>query len=520
MNTLGIYFGPQLISIVETKGNKPINYTKVSQAAAPAEEILEEKVSVPAKLIALLKDELRQNNIEANEAVVSISGRDLIVRTFEMPILPRQELDAAVSFEVKKYIPFKIEDLISDFQYKLDKTIQKTRVLFVGIKKEALDNYLNILNQLGIEIKAIEYSAFSILRLIKLADIKEKGVIAVVNIDVTKDDEANFVVLDDGFPLFSRDISLMGEYEEVARDEEAQSGIILDKLKREIQISLDYYDRKFPGKNISKIFFITNPDYQTDLDGFIKELGGGLGVHFIDVNKYTDRAIPFSSAFVKGYSSSLSKINTAVKINLLSAKERVTKKTPREALAPSSWAMRFRADIIVGMACFLLFIMVFLSGIYRRLPVQNELKNIINMRPATSSISGELGYEELLGINSNYKLKVAAMDNMIKNRLYLTPLLNAIPRVVPRGMWLVSLSFTKEEEKTELILKGTAYLGDSDKELQLVNNFLSRLKENPAVTKYFKEMPILSTEHKQTERVSITNFTVSCQDYKRGKITK
>ena len=144
MNTLGVYFGPQLISIVETKGKKPINYTKVSQATVSAGEILEEKVPAPLKLIALLKDELMQNNIEANEAVVSISGKDLIVRTFEMPILPRQELDTAVNFEVKKYIPFKIEDLISDFQYKLDKTIQKTRVLFVGIKKEVLDNYLNI----------------------------------------------------------------------------------------------------------------------------------------------------------------------------------------------------------------------------------------------------------------------------------------------------------------------------------------------------------------------------------------
>ena len=518
MNTLGVYFGPQLISIVETKGKKPINYTKVSQAAVSAGEILEEKVPAPLKLIALLKDELMQNNIEANEAIVSISGKDLIVRTFEMPILPRQELDTAVNFEVKKYIPFKIEDLISDFQYKLDKTIQKTRVLFVGIKKETLDNYFYILSQLGIKIKSIEYSAFSILRLLKLANIKEKGIIAVINIDLVKDDEANFVVLDDEFPLFSRDISLMAGYEEVAKDEGAQSSIISEKLKREIQISLDYYNRKFPGKNISKIFFITNPDYRADLDGFIKELG--LGIHFIDINKYIDRAIPFSLAFVKGYSSSLSRINTAVKINLLLAKERVTKKTAQEALLPLSWVMRFKSDIIVGIACFLLFIMIFLSGIYRGLPVQNELKNIINIRPATSTVSGELSYKELLDINSNYKLKAGAMDSIINNRLYLTLLLDAIPRVAPEGMRLVNLSFTKEEEKTELILEGTAYLGDSDKETELVNTFLSRLKGNPAFTKYFKEMAIVSTGRKQIKKASITNFIISCQDYKRGKIVK
>jgi len=74
MNTLGVYFGPQFISIVETKGNKTINYIQVSQAMVSTGEPLEEKVPVLVKLIALFKDELRKNNIGANEAIVSIFG--------------------------------------------------------------------------------------------------------------------------------------------------------------------------------------------------------------------------------------------------------------------------------------------------------------------------------------------------------------------------------------------------------------------------------------------------------------
>ena len=104
MNTLGVYFGPQLISIVETRGRKTINYVQVSRAAVSTGELLEEKVPATVKLIALLKDELRKNNLEPSEATVSISGKDLIVRTFEMPVLPRQELNTAVNFEAKKYI--------------------------------------------------------------------------------------------------------------------------------------------------------------------------------------------------------------------------------------------------------------------------------------------------------------------------------------------------------------------------------------------------------------------------------
>ncbi len=518
MSTLGVYFGPQLISIVEAKGTKAIKYIQLAQVAVSTGESLEEKVPASIKLVALLKDKLIQNNIEANEAMVSISGKDLIVRTFEMPIMPRHELDSAVNFEAKKYIPFKIEELISSCQYKLDKTTQKTRVLFVGIKKETLDNYRKIFNQLGIKIKSIEYSAFSILRLLKLAGIKEKGIMAVVNIDVAKDDEANFVVLEDGFPLFSHDISLTAGYEGIAKEGEAQTNAILEKLKREILISLDYYSRKFPNKNISKAFFITNPNYRADLDGFGKDLG--LAIDFIDISKYIDKPVPFSLAFVKGYSSSLFKINIGVTIDLSSAKEIATKKAAQQASAASSLVMRFKSDAIVATICFLILAVIFVSGIYRQLPLQNELKNIINMRPETSTLSGELSNEELAGTNSNYKLKAAAMESIIKNRAYITPLLDAIPRVVPKGMWLADISFKKEEEKTELILKGAVYLGDSDKESKLVNTFFSHLKENPVFSKYFKEMPIVSTGRKQTGKTSITDFTISCQDYKKGKVIK
>jgi hypothetical protein len=515
MNSLGIYFGPQLISIVEIKGNKTVNYVQVSEASLSSEDELHDKVPVSVKLVTLLKDEIKRNNIEANEAVVSISGKDLIVRTFEMPVLPRQELNSAVFFEVKKYIPFKIEELISDFQFKLDKTIQKTRVLFVGIKKEALNNYINIFSQLGIKIKSIEYSAFSILRLLKLANIKEKGIIAVVNIDNSKDDEANFVVLDSGFPLFSRDISLIGGYEEPVKAEETQQTVIMERLKREIQISLDYYDRKFPGKNIIKVFFITNPGFRSDLNGFTKELG--LEVNFIDINKYLDKQVHFSLPFVKGYSSALSKINIEVKIDLLSAKERTVKSAGTEVSKPLALFMRFRSDLIALAACSILILFVLGSGFLRIIPLENELNNLINTRPETSIVPGELADKDLASISSSYKKKVTAMDNIIKSRLYLTPFLDVIPRVLPKGLRLVELSYKSQEDKQELNLKGIAYLGNKEKETEQVNTFISSLKDSQVFSKNFKDISVTTIEHKQIGKINMTNYAISCQETKKGK---
>jgi len=166
MNSLGIYFGPSFINIVESKGRVPINNIRVPRSAILKGEGLDDKMPEAVKIATYIKEELKKNRIEAQEAIVCLSGRDLIIRNFEMPLLPRQELYNAINFEVKKYIPFKIEDLVSDFQIYTDKTGRKNYVLFVGIKKDTMEKYSSIFQQLGIRIAAVEYSAFSTLRML------------------------------------------------------------------------------------------------------------------------------------------------------------------------------------------------------------------------------------------------------------------------------------------------------------------------------------------------------------------
>src|SRR3989338_4731447 len=181
MNSLGIYFGPKVIGIVETKGKKIIHNISIPQTTISTGE-LEEKVPSDVKLIeiiALINADLRRNKIESREAALCLSGKDLIIRTFEVPLLTREELQSAINFEARKYIPFKVEDLITDFRLKPEKATHTSLVLFMGIKKETLDRYVSILSQLDIKMSSIEYSAFSVLRALRLAKFSEKGVIGV-----------------------------------------------------------------------------------------------------------------------------------------------------------------------------------------------------------------------------------------------------------------------------------------------------------------------------------------------------
>lgn len=533
MNSLGIYFGPKVISVVETKGRKLLNSALIPLSAISAGG-LEEKVPEELKIVALLREELSKNRIEAKEATIALSGRDLIIRTFEMPILPAEELRSAVNFEARKYIPFKMEELVSDFQLHMDKISRRNLVLFAGIKKETMDKYLSIPGQLNIKTNALEYSAFSVLRLLKLIGAREKGVVAIINVDLVEKDEVNFSVLENGIPLLSRDISLTegGRPEDLSVGGEVESEAALEELKqkmsmtldhyhrefikKELRISLDYYHRKFPTKNIDRTFFVTSEGYRSDLEAFTKEIGL-LEIQFIDIGKYIGRSVPFSLSFIKGYACSLLKtIGTGVKIDLLAARTRVrpakAAALPQELTGILTGGLKINHKILA--LSLLICIAPIMLGLYRRLPIEKALKGITGMRPQVSTVSAEAGYEELARISSEFKKKIDTIDNIIRKQPYLTEQLDAVPRLIPKGMWLTNLSFRKEGNRIEFTLKGNAYLEDSDKELQLVNEFLLNLKEDPVLNQHLKEMNIMSIDRGGNEKMAFTTFIITCRNYR------
>jgi Tfp pilus assembly PilM family ATPase/Tfp pilus assembly protein PilN len=516
MSSLGIYFGPQVITIVETKGKRVLNDIRIPRSTLSGGE-LEEKIPEEANLVNLLKDELSRNKITSREVNLGFSGKDVIIRTFDLPVMPQNELYKAVNFEVRKYIPFKVEELISDFQANLDKSSQKNLILFMGIKKVTLDKYLSIFNQLNLKVSALEYSAFSILRFIKLGGLSDKGVVAVISADLQEEDEVNVTVLEDGFPLFSRDITLAAGPEEFAKPEETGSAATnLDKLKSEIRLSLDYYQRKLSHKSVKNVFFINSQAYRLELETFIKERG--LAVHFIDVSRYIGKPITLSLSLIKGYAASLSKvIRTSLKIDLLAARAK-TKLPPKAGVALPIGVALLLARLKVSPRVVGLGIVIcaaaFAIGLSKMRPLEKEIKEIIALRPKVANVNPEASYEELNAIDKKYNEKVKTLDKLVRERLYATKVLDLIPRLIPENVWLTDFYFRGETEegKGRLTLRGIAYMVDSDTERKLISTFLSNLKADPQFSKYFKQISLGPIDHTQIQGKAITNFVITCRN--------
>jgi hypothetical protein len=517
MNALGVYFGPKSVDIVVTKGKKFNNFIKIPLFDVQSAD-LEEKVPLEIKMVALINEALRMNKVEAKEAVLSLSGKDLIVRTFEIPNLPKDEIAGAISFEAKKYIPFKVEELISDYQVTLEKASHINTVLFVGIKKEILDKYFSIFNQLNIKISRIEYSGFSISRVLKLSGVKDKGVMGLLCVDSGDGDEINFAVTENGFPLFNRDINLsLGAGDDLGQGQ-AQVPVSLEKLNAEIRVSLDYYKRKFPGKNIQKFSVFANQSQYPEIEASLKELG--FASKLVDSFKLIGKSFAYSSGLIKGYGASLSNtVGDGVRINLAGRKsERARAGAPGPRIDVASLFKSVKIDYRMVILGCLICAAAFGYGIYQAMPFQKELGNVITGRIKVENIDNNLSSQEFNEISEKYRIRLSKLDDLIKKQLYVTEALDSIPRAIPSGIWLTRLALDKKEDgKAELILEGLCYFNNSDKEFEAVNKFLANLSADLAFAKYFTDISIASINQVQAEKVYVTSFSLSCKNFKEGR---
>jgi type IV pilus assembly protein PilM len=507
MKAVGLYFGPRNISLIEADGKRISN---IIQFPVPKSEsnILDDKAPEDIKIATLLKEEVKKNSFETKSVNVVIPGKDFIIRTFHMPVLSQNEMHDAVRFEAKKYIPFKVEEMVADFRIKYDKTNRKNLVLFVGIKKDILDRYTRILAQANLKADSVEYSGFSAIRLLQQANIKERDTVAVVYADPVEDDEVNFVVLEDGFPLFSRDIVLSGYSEEGSvKIEKLALADKVEKLKIEVRVSLDYYLRKFPTNNIKKIIFIAPPEFRADMEGFVQERT--LTARFVELGSLVDKPGVFSLGFYKAFAASMTKsVVPKVKIDLLA----VTMKAKTQHVKGASvFKPQLKFKIKYAVWGLLLCAAAFGWGVYQRMPAERDRDNATSMQPRVAGVAPTASLEEMTAKNSEYTEKLRNIDALLRKRFFLTTELDIIPQIIPTGVWFKDFSFKQDNKNLEFILNGWAFLEDGNKELEAVNQFVTRLKENQKFSSLFKDISITSVNQAKIDKTSVTSFIIVCK---------
>ena len=172
---------------------------------------------------------------------VVVSGREAAFRTFLMPALKANDLDAAIAYEVKKQVPFPSHECEYNYR-KASRVEQQDRSLFrialLACTKQLIDRHLAPFRIANIPVLRIHHASDSMgMLLAELPDFRENGNYTLLQV-MPSHSEISFYrgVALQFCHICSVGVSQIGKAPDITRLE-----YFAESLVGEIQVSYDYY---------------------------------------------------------------------------------------------------------------------------------------------------------------------------------------------------------------------------------------------------------------------------------------
>jgi type IV pilus assembly protein PilM len=197
----------------------------------PAEVIVEGAVMDANRVSEAIKELLVAQKIKTKEVVLSVSGSSVIIKRISIADMTDEELTESIKWEAEQYIPFSIDDVNVDFQ-KLGPGAAEGQadVLLVAVKKDKINDYVNLVKDAGLEPVVVDVDAFALANMCELNYEVEAGITALLNIGASV---MNINILRDGVSIFTRDITVGGNrYTEALQRDAGLSYEDAEKIKR------------------------------------------------------------------------------------------------------------------------------------------------------------------------------------------------------------------------------------------------------------------------------------------------
>ncbi|KPK38869.1 MAG: hypothetical protein AMJ78_09370 [Omnitrophica WOR_2 bacterium SM23_29] len=198
-------------------------------------------------------------NVKEKKVVISVAGQSVVVRQVLFPKMSEDELKSAIRYEAEKHIPFNINEVYLDAQIIGEKTEDnKMKVLLAASKKELIDERLAYLNEVGLEVEAIDCDSIATTNafIFNNAGLGKEKTLALINIGASM---TNVCILKDEILNFVRDIPIGAEN--------------LENLDTQIRLSFDYYENQF-GKGIDGIYLSGGGSKQVGLPEHLSQAFG------------------------------------------------------------------------------------------------------------------------------------------------------------------------------------------------------------------------------------------------------
>ena len=207
---LGVDLGSTSIKLVEIKKEQgvPVLVTYGYAERAMGETVKGDAKEVFKKTVALLKKLYKQAGVTSYRAVTALPNFSVFNSVITLPVMKQKELDAAVRWEAKKFIPMPIEDVILDWRIidtvDVNGKRKNYRILLTAASRSLVKNYVEIFKQADLELIALETESFALSR--SLIGKSQAPAMIIDTSAITTD----IIIIEKGAPALNRSIDVGG----------------------------------------------------------------------------------------------------------------------------------------------------------------------------------------------------------------------------------------------------------------------------------------------------------------------
>ena len=526
-NALAIHIGTENIDIVSLTGSfqrphlSSFARVKLPEKSSWREQVRVEGVSAENQFAATpaapaydadqefiersVQSMLSKLGVTANAPIfASIASESVVIRCFQMPAIPAHERRMAIAFEAKKYLPFKLEELVTDYQVVIrrsDPTLM--RVMFFGVKKSLVAVYTSLFQYCKLLPYCMEPAPISLMRLVRQNGQLPAGqVVALLSME---HDAATISIARDDLLYLSRNVTILSS----PGNPDQPSPELLEALLNETRVSIDYYRRRFLGEPaVKKIILFGSVEDPKKIQELFKnlELPVELGDPFKKVGEA--KAAPGGLSVAVGLA--LRGLDNRTRgINLLLSGQHYA--SPK-LLKPL---------IFQAVAATVALVIWYSASASDLGSLEQKMDSLRSQQVKIENVQPDLELDKLRELRNQSIREKNSLTALAGVKTRPSSLLVELARTMPEETWLqyaMLRNLTKldpnkpmaPEQHTVLRLVGNAFANNRKTELEKINRFLAVLQENPVFKTTFSRFSLDSAQRGSFQREEVTEFRLTC----------
>ncbi len=275
---VGVDIGSHSVKVCQLKRtDKAYSIVNLGSAILPEGAVDDGALNEPEIVASVISNLFKNLKIKKKKVGFSISGYSVIVKKVNLAVMGEQEMENHIMTEAEQYIPFDIQDVYLDFQDLKTNTADydRTDVMLVAAKKEIVDDYLDMLDSIGLQATIVDIDGFALENTYEYNSPKTENV-ALIDIGASK---MNINIISKGMSVVARDIvvgsrqlteRIMGQFDLEFEEAEAlklgdvEAGDKQKDLEEiftsvctqwilEIKKAIDLYRSNFPDAPLAKL---------------------------------------------------------------------------------------------------------------------------------------------------------------------------------------------------------------------------------------------------------------------------